>query len=46
MSKFINFSWIITTRIFSISWKISCSFFTKICRKSVSCQFCYKFWLV
>jgi len=32
-----------TTRIFSISWEISCRFFTKICKKSVSCQFFYGF---
>jgi len=32
-----------TTKIFCISWEICCKFFTKICRKSVSCQFSYKF---
>jgi len=35
-----------TTRIFIISCKFSCRFFTKICRKRVSCHFLYEFWSV
>jgi len=35
-----------TTRIFKITWKFSCKFFTKIRRKRVFCHFFYKFWSV